>query len=53
MTFKVYEAALGIADPWDVVTAEFYEEAKPLTVLIDFKPGTRFAVSDGGHAFGL
>jgi transposase len=45
MTAKLFEAALGIADPWGVAAVEFDEKAKTLRVLIDFKPGTRFAVS--------
>lgn len=47
MTAKLFEAALGIADPWGVASVEFDEKAKALTVLIDFKPGTRFAAP--GH----
>ena len=47
MTAKVFEAALGIAVPWSVASVDFDEAAKVLTVLIDFKPGSRFAVS--GH----
>ena len=47
MTAKVFEAALGIADPWSVASVDFDEAAKVLTVLIDFKPGSRFAIS--GH----
>ena len=47
MTVKVFEAALGIADPWSVASVDFDEGAKVLTVLIDFKPGSRFAIS--GH----
>lgn len=47
MTAKLFEAALGIADPWCVASVEFDEKAKTLTVLIDFKPGTRFAAP--GH----
>lgn len=47
MTAKLFEAALGIAAPWSVKTVEFDEAAKVLTVLVDFKPGSRFAVS--GH----
>ena len=47
MTAKVFEAALGIADPWSVVSVDFDEAAKVLTVLIDFRTGSRFAVS--GH----
>ena len=47
MTAKVFEAALGIAAPWSVATVNFDEAAKLLTVLIDFTPGSRFALS--GH----
>jgi len=47
MTAKVFEAALGIAAPWSVALVDFDADAKALTVLIDFKPGSRFAVS--GH----
>ena len=51
MTAKVFEAALGIAAPWSVASVDFDEGAKLLTVLIDFTPGSRFAVSghDGEH----
>lgn len=45
MTAKVFEAALGIAAPWSVASVDFDEGAKLLTVLIDFTPGSRFAVS--------
>jgi transposase len=47
MTAKLFETALGIADPWLVASVNFDEKAKTLTVLIDFKPGTRFGIS--GH----
>ena len=47
MTAKVFEAALGIAAPWSVASVDFGEGARLLTVLIDFTPGSRFAVS--GH----
>ena len=47
MTAKLFEAALGIAHPWFVGSVAFDEKAKTLTVLIDFKVGSRFAVS--GH----
>lgn len=47
MTAKLFEAALGIAEPWSVSKVEFDEAVKVLTVLIDFKPGSRFAIS--GH----
>ncbi len=51
MTAKLFESALGIADPWFVASLEFDEAAKTLTVLIDFKAGSRFAVSghEGSH----
>jgi transposase len=44
MTAKVFEAALGISAPWSVGAVEFDEQSKVLTVPVDFKPGTRFAV---------
>lgn len=47
MTAKLFEAALGIADPWQVASVDFDEKAKTLTVLIDFKPGTHFGIC--GH----
>jgi transposase len=47
MTVKVFEAALGIADPGFVGSVNFDVAAKVLTVPIDFKPGSRFAIS--GH----
>ena len=51
MTAKLFESALGISDPWFVGSVEFDEAAKTLTVLIDFKSGSRFAVSghEGSH----
>ena len=48
MTAKVFEAALGIGDPWSVASVDFDESAKVLSVLIDFKPGSRFSIC--GHA---
>lgn len=47
MTAKLFEAALGITEPWSVKTVEFEEVTKVLTVQVDFKPGTRFTIS--GH----
>jgi len=47
MTAKLFGAALGIVDPWFVGSVEFDEKAKRLSVLIDFKVGSHFAVS--GH----
>jgi transposase len=51
MSAKLFETALGIGTPWSVTTVEFDEAAKVLTVLVDFKPGTRFSVSgeEGVH----
>jgi transposase len=51
MTAKLFESALGITDPWFVASVKFDETAKTLTVLIDFKVGSRFAVSgyEGSH----
>jgi transposase len=48
---KLFEAALGISAPWSVKSVEFDAAAKRLTVLIDFAPGSRFAVPghDGVH----
>jgi transposase len=48
---KLFESALGISAPWSVKSVDFDAAAKRLTVLIDFSPGTRFAVPghDGLH----
>ena len=48
MTSKVFEGALGIGAPWSVASVDFDEAAKVLTVLIDFKSGSRFAISGHG-----
>jgi transposase len=50
MTAKLFESALGISDPWLVASVEFDEAAKTLTVLIDFKTGSRFSVAGHGGA---
>lgn len=47
MSTQLFESALGIKAPWSVKSVDFDEEAKRLTVLIDFETGTRFAVN--GH----
>jgi transposase len=51
MTANVLEAAQGIAAPWFVASAGFDGAAKVLTVLIDFRPGSRFEVpgQEGVH----
>jgi transposase len=41
---RLFEAALGIAPPWFVAGVRFDEASKELTVCIDFKAGSRFAV---------
>src|SRR5436309_8867600 len=48
---KLFEAALGIQSPWAVTSVRFDEAAKVLTVDIDFKSGSRFAVPghEGAH----
>lgn len=47
MTAKVFETALGIAEPWSVASVDFDEATKVLTISIDFLPGSRFPVA--GH----
>ncbi|MDE2360846.1 MAG: ISL3 family transposase [Betaproteobacteria bacterium] len=51
MTGKLFETALGISSPWYVSSTEFDAQARTLTILVDFTPGTRFAVPgvDGEH----
>lgn len=51
MSAKMFEAALGIVAPWAVQGVKFDESAKTLTVVIDFLPGSRFAVAgyEGVH----
>ena len=51
MTAKLFETALGITAPWSVQSVQFDEATKVLTVLVDFKTGSRFAVSghEGAH----
>ena len=44
MTTKVYEVALEIGSPWSTGAVELDEKTKVLTVPVDFKPVTRFAV---------
>ena len=47
MAAKLFEAAVGFEVPWTVASVDFDESTKTLTVLIDFKAGSRFEVS--GH----
>jgi transposase len=45
MNDKLFEAALGIAEPWHVVAVDLDAVAKTLTIRIDFTAGSRFAVA--------
>lgn len=44
MTEKLFEAALGINAPWAITAADFDGQARTLTIRVDFKTGSRFAV---------
>ncbi|GHU25681.1 hypothetical protein AGMMS50256_00740 [Betaproteobacteria bacterium] len=44
MSAKLFEAALGISEPWFVRGLDFDTAKKILTLNVDFKPGQRFAV---------
>lgn len=43
MQNQIFEAALGIADPWYIKGADFDAEQKCLSIHIDFVAGSRFA----------
>ena len=43
MHSKLFEAALGVSDPWFVREVDFDAEAKTLTIQIDFVAGNRFS----------
>ena len=45
MNEKLFETALGIAEPWHVASVDLDAAAKTLTIGIDFIPGSRFAVA--------
>lgn len=51
MSAKLFEAALGIADPWFIQSVDFDTAKKTLTIGVDFIAGSRFAVPgvEGGH----
>lgn len=40
---RLFEAALGVSDPWFVQGVDFDATRKTLTIVIDFAAGTRFA----------
>jgi transposase len=44
VTEKIFEAALGISAPWYIAGLGFEPGSKLLKVVIDFHPGSRFAV---------
>lgn len=51
MHSKLFEAALGVSDPWFVREVDFNARTKTLTIQIDFIAGSRFSHPevDGGH----
>jgi transposase len=46
MTAKLFEAALGVVEPWYVKDVDFDPAKKTLTIAIDFVAGARFPVPD-------
>ena len=44
MSAKLFEAALGIVEPWYVQGVDFDADKKTLTIGVDFVAGSRFAV---------
>ena len=44
MHAKLFEAALGITDPWRVAGVDFDAAKKVLTITVDFVAGSRFVV---------
>ncbi|MBW2128514.1 MAG: hypothetical protein JRH13_04035 [Deltaproteobacteria bacterium] len=51
MELKLFEAALGIHDPWHVSGVDLDTAAQTLTIRIDFSSGSRFSVvsEEGKH----
>ena len=51
MSAKLFEAALGIAEPWFIQGVDFDAAKKTLTIGVDFIAGSRFAVPgvEGAH----
>ena len=51
MSAKLFEVALGIAEPWFVRGVDFDAEKKTLTIGVDFIAGSRFATPgvEGNH----
>jgi hypothetical protein len=44
---KLFEAALGIAEPWQVSDATFAPDQGRLDIYLDFPRGTRFTCPEG------
>ncbi|QDF96955.1 ISL3 family transposase [Azoarcus sp. DD4] len=51
MHAKLFEAALGITDPWRVMGVDFDTAKKVLTISVDFVAGSRFAVPGVAGAY--
>lgn len=51
MHSELFEAALGVSDPWFVREVDFSAQTKTLTIQIDFVAGSRFSHPEvaGGH----
>jgi transposase len=50
MRTELFAAALGVESPWSVAKVDFNQARKLLTIIIDFKPGSRFAVAGAAGA---
>ena len=46
---RLFQAALGLGEPWQVVSVEFDPAAKRLDLRIDFEKGARFACPECGR----
>jgi transposase len=46
---RLFQAALGLSEPWQVVSVEFDPAAKRLDLRIDFEKGSRFACPECGR----
>jgi len=47
---RLFQAALGLTEPWQVASVEFDRAAKRLDLRIDFAKGARFACPECGRA---
>ncbi len=43
---QLFEAALGMSSPWYVVETRFDQPGRTLTILVDFRSGSRFIHPD-------